>query len=228
MPGTTLIWYYFWSVGRCPSGQRERAVNPSAFAYEGSNPSRPTTGTRSGASVPDLVSSTGSFGQLLMGSAGTVPRVAPSSPRVAPSSSCGSCRPVLPDQPTAQATASTNPRSRQPRSNQRRTTQENTIDTDTNLRSRQPGSDSATNSFQQPPPDVGVGERFQVEPDSATNSFQQPPPGNPRFRSRQRQNQVSMRCMMTASSQAPNLRPTSRSVPTTSNPQARCNAKLGS
>ncbi len=30
------------ALGRCPSGQRERAVNPSAFAYGGSNPPRPT------------------------------------------------------------------------------------------------------------------------------------------------------------------------------------------
>ncbi len=29
-------------LGRCPSGQRERAVNPSAYAYVGSNPTRPT------------------------------------------------------------------------------------------------------------------------------------------------------------------------------------------
>ena len=28
--------------GRCPSGQRERAVNPSAYAYGGSNPPAPT------------------------------------------------------------------------------------------------------------------------------------------------------------------------------------------
>ena len=29
-------------MGRCPSGQRERAVNPSASAFGGSNPPRPT------------------------------------------------------------------------------------------------------------------------------------------------------------------------------------------
>ena len=29
--------------GVCPSGQRERAVNPPAFAYSGSNPLAPTT-----------------------------------------------------------------------------------------------------------------------------------------------------------------------------------------
>ena len=29
-------------LGRCPSGQREQAVNLSAYAYGGSNPSRPT------------------------------------------------------------------------------------------------------------------------------------------------------------------------------------------
>ena len=32
--------------GRCPSGQRERAVNPSAYAFGGSNPPRPTLGWR--------------------------------------------------------------------------------------------------------------------------------------------------------------------------------------
>jgi hypothetical protein len=32
----------FWILGGCPSGQRERAVNPPAFAYVGSNPAPPT------------------------------------------------------------------------------------------------------------------------------------------------------------------------------------------
>lgn len=33
-------------LGRCPSGQRKQAVNLPAYAYGGSNPSRPTKGDR--------------------------------------------------------------------------------------------------------------------------------------------------------------------------------------
>ena len=52
-------------LGRCPSGQRERAVNPPAYAYGGSNPSRPTTG-------PLVTLSRGGGGRCAAGHASSV------------------------------------------------------------------------------------------------------------------------------------------------------------
>ena len=48
--GWELEWQalVFALQGRCPSGQRERAVNPSALAFGGSNPPRPTKNFKHG------------------------------------------------------------------------------------------------------------------------------------------------------------------------------------